>query len=291
MKRTVLGAGLAGALVLGTASVAEAAGTPTPSPSISASTAAPTSAPSATPTSSPSTVPTPSPSASTAVPTPAPTQTTPVITSVLTIKGRTAGTGTNFSGTYSVQKGSALVPAQGKVVDLQRKTPTGWETVQSDAADVNGNVVYGTVRSHFVQTWRLVTKAGTSAADSGVSPEFKVAQNGKAVSALKFPTLGFRTGKHVVFKGYFTYRSWWVTSGPDVGKQGFVAPLKAQVYLQYLSGKTWKTKTSVLTEDRQDAGVNAYIDVSTTSSKARVWRLYYPGSATRTAAVSTTITR
>ena len=275
----MLGVGLAGALVLGTATMAEAAGAPTAAPSASA-TATPTAAPTVTASAAP-----------TASPTPTPTATAPVVTSVVTIKGRTAGTGTNFSGTYFVQKGSALVPAQSRVVDLQRKTPTGWETVQADAADVNGNLVYGTVRSHYVQTWRLVTRAGVSDPDHGVSPELKVAKNGKAVSAVQFTTPGFRAGKHVAFNGLFTYRSWWITSGPDAGKQGFAAPLNTRVSLQYLSGKTWKTKTSVLTEDRKDAGVNAYITITTATSKARTWRLYYPGSTTRTAAVSPTLVR
>jgi hypothetical protein len=123
---------------------------------------------------------------------------------VVTIKGRTAGTGTNFSGTYRVQRGAALVPAQGKTVDLQRRTPTGWDTVEADAADVNGNLVYGTVRAHFLQTWRLVAATGTSDPDYGVSPGLRVAQNGKAVTGLKFPTAGFRTGRHVAFNGSFT---------------------------------------------------------------------------------------
>jgi hypothetical protein len=287
VQRTVLGVGLAGALVFSGASIAQAATAPTPTPSASAPTAAPTTTATPAPTGSP----TVTPSASATTPAPTPTATTPVIASVLTIKGKTAGTGTNFSGNYKIQSGAALAPAQSRIVDLQRKTPTGWDTVQSDAADVNGNVVYGTVRSHFVQTWRLVTKAATTDPDYAISSSIKVAQNGRAVSALTFPTAGIRTGKQVAFTGYFTYRSWWITSGPDADKQGFVAPVNARVYLQYLSGKTWRTKTSVLTEDVSSAGVNASFKISTQTSKARSWRLYYPGSPTRTAAVSKTLVK
>ncbi len=279
MTRTLVGAGLAALLVAAGATGASAATAPTLSPSTSATPSATAPAPIATPT----------PTA--AAPTPTPTPTPPVTAGAVTIKAKTAGTGTIFSGNYLVTRGGVRVPAEGLVVDLQRKTPTGWDRVQTDAADVNGNVVYGTVRSNYVQTWRLAARTATTDPAYAVSSEFKVAQNGKAASALAFARPGFRTGTHVAFNGYFTYRSWWVTSGPDTGEQGLVAPLNTRIQLQYLSGKTWKTKTSVLTEDRLDAGINAYITITTQTSKPRTWRLYYPGSSTRTAATSTTLVR
>ena len=274
-KRSLVGAGLAAALVLSGASVAQAATTPTPSPTATVTAPAPTA-----------TATTPAPTA-----TPTPSATTPAVASVVTIKGRTAGTGTNFSGTYRVGELGALVPAEGRIVDLQRKTPTGWDTVTSDAADVNGNLVYGTVRSHFVQTWRLVSHVGPSDADYGVSPSIKVAQNGKAVSSLKWTNDGFRAGKGVGFNGDFTYRSWWITSGPDDGKQGFVEPLGTHVYLQYKSGSTWKNKKLELTEDGKTTGTNLFIEITTKTTAPRTWRLYYPGSATRTSAVTPALKR
>lgn len=277
LRKAVLGAGIAGALVFSTAQAAQAVGTPTPTPTAS----------SPTPTATATPLPTPS----AATPTPTPTPTPAVTAGALTIKTKTAGTGTNFGGTYRVQQGGASVPADGRIVDLQRKTPAGWATVTSDAADANGNLVYGTVRSNFVQTWRLAARTAPTDPAYAVSAEFKVAQNGKATSALTWATSGLRTGKQVTFAGLLTYRSWWITSGPDTGAQSFVEPQSARVYLQYLSGTTWRNKTSKPIDNTEAAGFNVRFDVSTVSSKARTWRLYYPGSSTRTAVTSKTLTR
>lgn len=210
---------------------------------------------------------------------------------VTTIKVKTTGTGTNFSGTYRYSDGTRLIAGQGTTVRLQRKTPTGWETVTTDTADRNGNLVYGTVHSNYVQTWRLAPDLLTDSPNYVLSREVKVARHGRAASRVTFPTLGFRENKHIALNGYYTYRSWWITSGPDRGKQGYAEPLNTHLQIQYWTGTAWKTKRTVLTEDRNSEGVNLFTDFPTNYATASTWRWYYPGSATRTPAISKTLTR